>query len=156
MTVLSRKFRATPVRSASEVWNLIVDLLAPQRDSNARKEISAVSGIAQSLIADEAMRTAPLVVAGSGPRLRLYCLYDEDAIIGEAANENALTFDATAGDWSISIPAPLEDLEWVQESLKKVSKRITARDMAKGIDIEEAKDNQQKKMVLDEEAFFRS
>lgn len=130
MSVIARRIVASPVRTASEVWQIIVDLIAPADGSEARSELGAVAGVGCSLIAAESMRTAPIVVSGVGPRVRIYCLYDDDAIIGERANEGALPVDITAGDWLMSLPCPTEDLSWVQTALIKHSRHVTARDLA--------------------------
>ena len=74
--------------------------------------------------------TSPIVVYGCGPRVRIYCIYHEDAITGDSANENRLAFDATDGDWRMSLPCPADDLDWVAGALAKKTKRITARDGA--------------------------
>lgn len=156
MSVIARRVKAIPERSASEAWAVIVQLLAPQADSSANKELSAVAGVACSLIADEAMKSAPIVVHGSGPRVRIYCLYDEDAMTGDNANETALTFTATEGDWEMSLPCPVEDLTWVRDALKKHSTRITARDLTSTIDAEQTESQATAKTLeIDEEAFFR-
>jgi hypothetical protein len=155
MTTIARRVIATPVRPASEAWEVIVKLLTPQADS-AQAELFAIIGIASSLISDEAMKTAPIVVYGSGPRIRIYCLYDEDAITGDDANESALSFDPTAGNWAMSLPCPLDDLSWVQEALKKRSKRVTARDMMTHLDTEQTENDSTTKTVeVDKEAFLR-
>ncbi len=129
VTVVVRRVAATPGRSAAEAWGVITDLTAPPR-SDARDELDRVAGVAMSLIAAEAMRDAPIVVSGAGPRLRVYCLYDDDAILGEGASEDPLAWVPTDGDWAMSLPCPAEDLTWVQAALACVSKRVTARDMA--------------------------
>jgi hypothetical protein len=135
MTVIARKIKATPARSASAAWKVVVDLISA-KDSNARADLEAVSGIASSLISDEAFSRSPGVVYGTGPRVRIYCLYDDDAITGDKANENALTFNPTEGEWQMSLPCPAEDLAWVQGELKKKSTRITARDESADVDEE--------------------
>jgi hypothetical protein len=155
MTVIARRIVASPVRTASEAWQVIVELVAPNQGSDARSELRAVDGIASSLIAAEAMKTSPIVVWGVGPRLRMYCLYDEDAVIGEEANEKALPTDVTAGDWSMSLPCPSEDLSWVQEALAKRSRRVTARDMESELEAETINDAK-RSATIDEEVFFRS
>ena len=156
MTIVARRITATPARSATETWEVILDLLASDSNSLAREELLAISGIACSLIADEAMKTAPIVVYGSGPRVRVYCLYDEDAITGDNAKEDALSFNATEGDWYMSLPCYAADLTWVQEALKKLSNRITARDMATDVDIEKDRGNPTAKDAeIDKEAFLR-
>jgi hypothetical protein len=157
MTVVARRIIATPVRSASEAWTTIVNILAPQSDSEARKELFAIEGIACSLITDETLKDAAAVVYGSGPRVRIYCLYDDDACPGEEANEAPLSFDATSGDWQISLPCPADDLSWVQEALKKRSTHVTARDMTVQVEVEEAMtDSAAKNVAVDREAFFRT
>src|SRR5258706_14935541 len=94
MTVVARTFRSIPKRPALDTWAAIVDLLAPKPDSDSRRELESVAGIASSLVAREAM-TSPIVVYGCGPRVRIYCVYNEDAITGDAANEKRLAIDTT-------------------------------------------------------------
>lgn len=137
MTVVARTFCSIPKRSALETWTAIVALLAPKAGSEARRELDSVAGIASSLITREAMNS-PIVVYGCGPRVRIYCVYNEDAITGDAANENKLAFDATDGDWHMSLPCPAEDLDWIVSALGKKSKRITARDQAEVVESEDS------------------
>jgi hypothetical protein len=155
MTVAARRIVATPARPASEAWQVIVDLLAPQKEL-ARKELQSVVGIASMLIADEALKDSPAVVFGAGPRVRLYCLYGEDAVTRDRANESALPFVATEGDWRMSLPCAQEDLSWVQAALRKDSTRITARDLAESVDEADNSDQPQPSgELVDQEAFFR-
>lgn len=108
-----------------EVWRFVEDLIS-QANSEAWKELERVAGVVASLIAEEAPKESPIVVAGSGPRLRIYCIYGEDAVTGEGSNEAALTWDPTAGDWRMWLPASGEDIDWVKGELGKLSKRIMA------------------------------
>jgi hypothetical protein len=137
---------------------VIVDLLAPDKQSDARRELESIAGIASNLIADEAFEGAAGVVYGSGPRVRLYCLYGDKAISGDKASESALAFNPTEGDWRMSLPCPAEDLAWVRGALKERSSRITARD--KDEDVEEEGDPEGRKasagFEIDTEAFFNS
>ncbi len=98
MSVVSRKLRATPVRSSSETWKRMVLLLAPDESTDAHKELTSVSGVVSSLIASEAMKDAAVVCMGSGPRVRIYCLHDEDAIIGQDQYESPLLHCPTEKD----------------------------------------------------------
>jgi hypothetical protein len=136
----------------------MIDLLAPDKQSEARKELESVAGIASNLIADEAFESAAGVVYGSGPRVRLYCLYGDKAISGDRASESALAFNPTEGDWRMSLPCPAEDLAWVCDALKERSSRITARDVDE--DVEEEGDSEGHKasagFEIDTEAFFNS
>ncbi|BCH26849.1 hypothetical protein [Mesorhizobium sp. L-8-3] len=132
-TVASRTFQSTPGRDALATWNAIVDLLTKGTAGAARTELLAVGGVAASIIADQAPRDAAITVTCDGPRTRIYCLYDDDAIDGGGANENALGYDPLKGDWRVSLPCEIDDLAWVQAALKKHSTRITARDREKAV-----------------------
>jgi len=157
MTVVARRIIATPVRSASETWAVIVGLLAPQPGSKAHQELLAVGGVACSLITDETFKDAPAVVYGSGPRVRIYCLYDDEACTDENASETPLTFDATAGEWQMSLPCHADDLDWVQKALKKRSTHVTARDMTAAVEAEQSiTDNATNNVVVNREAFLRT
>lgn len=154
MTTLARHIISEPVRTASETWMIIVELLASDANSPARNELLSVAGVASSIIASEAVKDSPIVVYGSGPRIRIYCLYGEDAIVGEDANESELSSNPIAGDWYMSLPCPADDLEWVQNALSKRSKWITARDMNTPVENEEPNTNG-KSASIDMEAFLR-
>lgn len=137
MTVLARKFASIPQRSAVDTWARISALLSKDK-SSARDELESISGIACALIASEAM-TSAIVTSGVGPRVRVYCIYGEDAITGDDCNESSLPHDPTDGDWKISLPCRAEDIQWVQAALGKRTKRVTARDMEELIGEEEEK-----------------
>lgn len=158
MTVVARRIVATPARPASEAWAVIVDLLAPDESSDARKELQSIAGIASNLIADEAFAFAAAVVYGSGPRVRLYCLYGNAAISGDGASETALAFNPTEGEWQMSLPCQTEDIEWVREALKKKSSRIKARDTNDDVDGEGDSDERKASagFEIDREVFFNS
>jgi hypothetical protein len=155
MTVVARRIKATPARSASEAWLVIVNLLAP-RASAARDELLRVEGIASSLIASLAMKDAPIVAYGHGPRVRIYCLYDDDAASGDQADEGQLAACPTEGDWSLSLPAPTEDLAWASKALSSRSSRVTTRDMSDSVTDQDGEENQKTAITaIDMEAFFR-
>lgn len=156
-TVASRTFTSTPARDALETWTAIVDLLTKGQTGAARTELLAVGGVAASVIADQAPQNAAIVVTCDGPRTRIRCLYDEDAIDGADANEGPLGYDALKGDWRISLPCVTDDLAWVQAALKKVSTRITARDLDEAVASEDnsASANAQA-LTLDPKGFLGS
>ncbi len=159
-SVVARRISATPARHASGTWAKIVGLIAPDQHSEAHKELESVTGIVSSLISDEAFKHAPVVVRGKGPRVRLYCLYDDDAISGEDASEAALVTVPTDDQWTMSLPCPTDDLEWVQSALKSKSTHITARDLTESV-TDEDRDSQSdsssvKAVTINREAFFRS
>lgn len=133
MSIVARRIRATPERPASGAWQVIVDLIAP-KDGPARRELIGVEGIASSLISTESAKDAPMVVRGKGPRVRIYCLYDDEAISGDDANEAALAECPTEGDWVMSLPADADDVSWVKDALARKSTRVTVREKSETID----------------------
>ena len=137
-TVASRTFRSNPQRDALQTWTVIVDLLTQGKANAARTELLAVAGVAASVIAEQAPKDAAIVVTCDGPRTRIYCLYDDDAIDGADANEDVLGFDPLKGEWRVSLPCPADDLAWVQGALKKHSSRITARDLGAAVSADES------------------
>lgn len=158
MTVVARQFISVPERTATATWKAISDLLAPDSGSPAACELASILGIASSLITREAM-TSPIVIYGSGPRVRIYCLYNDDATEGDDANESALAFNATAGDWKMSLPCPKDDLSWVRIALSAKSNRISARDMETSVEDDgDAADisSSSAAEAVDMEAFFKS
>lgn len=160
MTTVARRILATPARSEDEAWLIIVNLLAPDPKSNAYAELQSITGISSSLIASEAMKDAAIVVSGKGARIRIYCLYDEDAIVGEDANEQPFSTTPTDAEWRISLPCPVEDLEWVQKSLGRRSARITARDL-RTEPFEESSEEKivtgsARDVIVDKESFLKS
>ncbi len=140
-TVVRRAVASTPQRSARKTWEKISELLAPEPKSSARAELAKVSGVASASISTEAPKDDAIVVyGGGGPRVRVYCVYYEDAVSGDGVEEDALAKSATEGDWSLSIPVQKDDLAWTQKELKLLSTRVTARAMG-----EDVKENPAKK-----------
>ena len=137
-TVAARTFASTPQRDAAQTWRAIVDLLTKGRSGAARDELLAVTGTVASLIADRAPEAAAIVATCDGPRTRIRCIYDDDAIDGSGVDEGALGFDPLNGDWRISLPCSADELGWVSTALKRHSSRITARDLAETTDIGDA------------------
>ena len=154
-SVYSRTIRSTPQRDALDTWHVIVALLTQGRLGATRNELLAVAGTASSLIADQSPKDAPIVVTCEGPRTRIYCLYDEDAIDGDQANEDGLGFDPLKGEWAISLPAHKDELAWVQAALKRHSSRITARDQVAGLATEAASTSFTQPLTLDLGGFLK-
>ncbi len=154
-TVASRIFRSTPHRDATETWDAIIELLTQGKNTDARHELSAVVGIASCLIAEQAPKSAPIIVTCDGPRTRIYCMYDDDVIDGSDASEERLGFDPLKGEWKISLPCPRDDLDWVQLALEKHGDRITARDVATGLASDETPATRSPLLTLDVEGFLK-
>jgi hypothetical protein len=154
-SVARRTFRSIPQRDAHQTWTTIVGLLTQNKTDGPRNELLAVGGIAASIIAEQAPKDAAIVVTCDGPRTRVYCLYDDDAIDGSDANEDALGFDPLNGDWRVSLPCPADDLDWVQGALKNHSARITARDRDTAVS-EIGSTAEAQSLVLDPKGFLGS
>ncbi|ARO54862.1 hypothetical protein B2G69_12470 [Methylorubrum zatmanii] len=154
-TVIKRSIRSTPFRDAIGTWELIIGLMTAGKSSAAKTEMMSVSGIVASTIADQCPSAAPIVATCEGPRTRFYCLYDDDALEGDEANEVSLSHDATKGDWRISIPCSADDLTWVRAALKEKTSRITARDKADDAPVEKSQKTESAGgMVLDLKGVF--
>ena len=97
---------------------MIVEFLTCGNVGAARTELLAIAGVASSIITDQFPKDVPIVVTCNGPRTRIHCTYDEDAIDGTNANEDALGFDPLVGEWMLSLPCGEDDLAWVQAALK--------------------------------------
>jgi hypothetical protein len=156
VSTVRRTFTSCPSRSAHDTWTAIVDLLTKSCSAAVRDEIQSASGEASSIISDQAPASAPIVVTCDGPRTRIYCLYDDDALDGSDANESALGFNPLKGDWSVSLPCQLEDLDWVQAALKRKTSRIVARDMNEGITVATSASSATVELELDPEGFTAS
>ncbi len=152
-TVVSRTFASVPKRSAASTWEAIVDLLTKGKSGSARNELLAVTGTAASLITDQAPRDAAIVVTCDGPRTRIYCIYDDTALEGDM-NEASLGFDPLQGDWAVSLPCPADELAWVNGALKSHSSRITARDQAETINVDDTVAKAAGPLVLDVKGFL--
>lgn len=152
-SVASRTFRSTPHRDSLETWLAIVELLTPPGADGARNALLAVQGVAASVIADQAPKDAAIVATCDGPRTRIYCLYDDDAIDGTGENEAALGFDPLKGDWAISLPCQDSDLAWVQSALKQHGDRITARSVNETV--AETKLSNNAALVFDPKGFLK-
>lgn len=156
-TVARRTLSSTPQRDAHQTWLAIVELLTQGKPGTARSELLAVAGPAASVIADHAPKEAPIVVTCDGPRTRIYCLYDDNAIDGADANEDPLGFDPLKGDWRLSLPCLAEDLAWVQGALKKHSSRVTARDLDTAVSSDDSADKAaDKALEFDPKGFLGS
>lgn len=157
-TVARRCLNSTPARDANATWLAIVELLTQGRNGPDRDELIAAKGVAASIIADKSPQGAPIIVTCDGPRTRIYCLYDDDAVEGTDANEDALGFNPLAGNWAVSLPCPTEDLDWVRGALKAAGGRVTARDGSDGLSVAESggADAGPGTLVLDREGFLGS
>ena len=147
-TVVKRVVRSSPHRNTTQTWEVIVDLLTRGKSGVARDELKSIGGVAASIISDHAPEDAAIVVTCDGPRTRIYCTFDDEAIAGDEAQEDGLGYDALEGDWAVSLPCQKADLVWVQSALKAKSMRITARNMEEAITLEPVKENKSQVLTV--------
>lgn len=122
-----RDISAIPFRSATDTWARIVDLVTGS-DSRDAGQLNAANGVMGSIIADEQPGRRPILLEGAGPQLRIYCRFGMKAV-EEGGEVDALTWNPTAGDWTMHVPCDAPNLAWVRESLAKTSPRIKAFDV---------------------------
>jgi hypothetical protein len=128
-TVIARRVVSSPVRTAAQTWAKIVEIAAPDPQSVARKELAKAEGVACASISSEATKDAAIVIWGGGPRVRVYCVFDDDAITQDDVNEDMLPKSPTEGGWKMSIPCLPDDVKWCSTNLAAASSRISARSM---------------------------
>jgi len=124
---LRRDIASIPIRSASETWKAIIELIT-RSDSVDAEQLTAASSVMESLIVDGHPANVPIVIKGHGPRLVIYCLYGEDAL--EAGNElDRLHWSPTGGDWSMTAPCDPEDVDRISKLLRSRAPRISVHDV---------------------------
>ena len=146
---IRRDIASIPVRSAAETWRAIIDLVTGD-GSVDRQQLDAAASIMESIIADEQPDAVPIVFKGCGPRLLIYCLYNEDAM--EAGLEiDRLSTNPTAGDWRMTTPCEEADVDWMNKTLKARAVRITvhAADKAPADEDKEVSDQTGKVVEID-------
>jgi hypothetical protein len=132
-----RDISSIPHRSASDTWQRIVDLVTGA-DSKDVQQLESAGGVIASIITDEHPSLRPILFEGVGPQIRIYCRYGLKAV-EEGSSVDALTWNPTAGDWTMHVPCDTDNIEWVRASLGKTSPRIKVFDVAED---ERAEDDQ--------------
>ena len=122
MSVVTRKFAASPAHPAAEVWTAIVSAIAGD-NAQVRTQLNSVTGVAASIIAERTPESFPITVVGSGSRLRIYCLYDDDAV-SEDVHEDPISWNLFESDWQVYFPAEKADLDWINQILKDKGKHF--------------------------------
>jgi hypothetical protein len=132
-----RDISSIPLRSASETWQRIIDLATGQGSKDVQ-QLKAASGVMASVITDEHPATRAIMLEGVGAQLRIYCRYGMKAI-EEGSAVDPLTWNPTAGNWTMHVPCDAENMAWVKESLSKTSPRIKIFDVDEADRAEEEK-----------------
>ena len=144
-----RDVSSIPYRSASETWERIVKLVTGP-DSCDVQQITNAAGVMGSIITDEHLASRALIIEGVGPQLRIYCRHGMKAI-EESSEVDSLTWNPTAGDWTMHVPCDAENIAWVRSSLSVSSPRIKVFDIDEpGTDEERNEfDSKSKEVVVD-------
>ena len=109
MSPTARRIRSVPVRTATDTWTFIVDLIT-SGDGAMRAELGRAGNTAAMLIAEEHTAEAPIILLGRGTQVRLYTLHGDDAVDGAAANELPLTLSPSSGR-QLALPATGSDFD---------------------------------------------
>ena len=139
-----RDINSIPFRSASETWQRIVDLITGHGSTDSEQLYDA-TGVMASIISDEHPAKHPIVVEGVGPQLRVYCRYGMKTVEEENEEVDALTWNPTAGNWTMRVPCDEENLSWVRKSLGNTSSRIKVFNIEEST---EREDNVSKEMSI--------
>jgi hypothetical protein len=69
-----------------------------------------------SIITDEHPARRAIMLEGVGAQLRIYLRYGMEALEA-GAKVDSLTWNPTAGDWTMHVPCDEENIAWVKKSL---------------------------------------
>jgi hypothetical protein len=122
-----RDISSIPHRSASQTWHRIIDLITGA-DSLDTGQLTAANGVMGSIITDEHPSARPIVIEGVGAQLRIYLRYGLKAV-EEGDAVDALSWNPTAGDWTMRVPCDSDNITWVKASLAKRAPRIKVFDV---------------------------
>lgn len=123
-----RDVSSIPFRSAGETWQRIIDLMTGAGSKDV-EQLKSAAGVMGSVITDEHPASRAIMLEGVGAQLRIYCRYGMKAV-EEGGAVDALTWNPTAGDWTMHVPCDAENIDWVKQSLAETSPRIKVFDVA--------------------------
>jgi len=123
-----RDISSIPHRSASETWQRIIDIISGPNSRDVQ-QLKDAAGVMGSIITDEHPSTRPILLEGVEAQLRIYCRYGIRAV-EEGDAVDPLTWNPTAGDWTMHVPCDNENFGWVTTALQKTSPRIKVFDVA--------------------------
>jgi hypothetical protein len=110
-----RDISSIPVRSASETWECIIDLVTDS-GSEDLEQLKRAAGVMGSIITDEHPARRAIMLEGVGAQLRIYLRYGMKAL-EEGAKVDSLTWNPTGGDWTMHVPCDEENIVWVKQAL---------------------------------------
>jgi hypothetical protein len=122
-----RDISSIPFLSASDTWQRIIDLVTGVGSKDAQ-QLKNAAGVMGSIITDEHPASRAILLEGVGAQLRIYCRYGMKAL-EEGSKVDALTWNPTAGDWTMHVPCDEENIAWVRKALAE-NPRIKVFDVA--------------------------
>lgn len=122
-----RDISSIPVRSASETWECIIHLVTGSGSEDV-EQLKRAAGVMGSIITDEHPARRAIMLEGVGAQLRIYLRYGMKAL-EEGGKVDSLTWNPTAGGWTMYVPCDDENIAWVKKSLAGCP-RIKAFDVA--------------------------
>ena len=117
MTTLARRIASVPVRTSTETWEAVCDLLSPS-GTPINEKLRAVTSVAGMLIAEEYSATDAIVATGSGPRVKVYTVHGDDAIDALAEETPLSASPCAEAGWEVSFPCSSVDLDEIKLALK--------------------------------------
>jgi len=144
---IRRDIASIPKRSAGETWKTIIELITGSGTVD-KKTLENASSIMESLIADEHPAQKPIVLKGVGSRLVIYLLYGENAMEADLEVDK-LSWNPTAGDWSIAAPSDADDVIWMNNALKDRAPRIKVHDVDAVVEDEEESSSGEQALKID-------
>lgn len=131
---IRRDLASIPVRSASETWMTITDLVSDTTSIDGDQLKSASSAMAD-VISEEFPAEHPIIFSGCGPQLRLYLDYAATAM-DRGIDIDPINWIPTACEnWRVYVPADAHDLSWMNNLFADRAPRFSAYDTAKGLEI---------------------
>lgn len=92
------------------------------------EQLRRAAGVMGSIITDEHPARRAIMLEGVGAQLRIYLRYGLKAL-EEGAKVDSLTWNPTAGNWTMHIPCDEENIAWAKTSLAECT-RIKIFDVA--------------------------
>lgn len=124
---VQRDISSIPLRSAADTWQRIIDLVMGPGSKDV-EQLKRAGGVMGSIITDEHPASRAIMLEGVGPQLRIYLHYGMKAL-EEGTKVDSLTWNPTAGDWTMHVPCDEENIDWVKKSLAACT-RIKIFDVA--------------------------
>lgn len=124
---IRRDIASIPVRTAKETWRVIRELITGANSVDVN-QLDEAASVMESVIADEHAAEVPIVIKGNGPRLVIYCLYNEVAV-EEGDKVESLSWNPTGGDWGLTAPCEKDDVDWMNGVLDTRAPRIRLHDV---------------------------